>query len=137
VRVYRHRNTKTPKDFTAPDLKFEPLRNFIIHSTFIGPAPGISRELSTENGLKIFQYNLPVLILFRNTSNEESRYYQEQLSLAEREIGDEIMVCIGDVNNEMTRKVAMLTGVEDLTQVAVRILDPNPGKTSVKKYYYN
>jgi thiol-disulfide isomerase/thioredoxin len=56
-------------------LAFEILRKFIVHSTFIGPAPGISRELSTENGLKIFQYNLPVLILFRNTSVDDSRYY--------------------------------------------------------------
>ena len=37
-----------------PRLEFETLRKFIIHSTFIGPVPGISRELSTENGLKIF-----------------------------------------------------------------------------------
>jgi len=49
----------------------------------------------------------------------------------------EIMVCIADVNNEMSKKIAMLSGVEDLGQVAVRIMDPNPGKTSVKKYYYN
>lgn len=47
------------------------------------------------------------------------------------------MVCIADVNNEMTKKLAMLTGVEDLSQVSVRIMDPNPGKTSVKKYFYN
>ena len=47
------------------------------------------------------------------------------------------MVCNADVNNEMTKKLAMLTGVEDLTQVSVRIMDPNPGKTSVKKYFYN
>lgn len=37
----------------------------------------------------------------------------------------------------MTKKLAMLTGIEDLTQPQVRIMDPNPGKTSVKKYYYN
>jgi thiol-disulfide isomerase/thioredoxin len=96
-------------------LDFEILRKFIIYSTFIGPAPGISRELSTENGLKIFQYNLPVLILFRNTSVDDSRYYQEQLFIAEKEISDDIMVCIADVNNEMTKKLAMLTGVEDFT----------------------
>ncbi len=47
------------------------------------------------------------------------------------------MVCIADVNNEMSKKLAMLTGVEDLSQVSVRIMDPNPGKTSVKKYFYN
>ncbi len=80
---------------------------------------------------------MPVLILFRNTTDADSRYYQEQLSMAEKEIGDDIMVCIADVNNEITKKVAMLSGVEDLTQVAVRIMDPNPGKTSVKKYFYN
>ena len=57
--------------------------------------------------------------------------------MAEKEIGDEIMVCIADVNNEMSKKLAMLTGVEELSQVTVRIMDPNPGKTSVKKYFYN
>ena len=57
--------------------------------------------------------------------------------MAEKEICDDIMVCIADVNNEMTKKLAMLTGVEDFTQVSVRIMDPNPGKTSVKKYFYN
>jgi peroxiredoxin len=35
--------------------------------------------------------------------------------LAEKEgIQDDIMVCIADVNNEITKKFAMLTGVEDL-----------------------
>jgi hypothetical protein len=59
-------------------LKFENLRKFIVHATFVGPAPGISRELSVENGLKIFQYNLPVLIVLRNTTKQaEGRYYQE------------------------------------------------------------
>jgi hypothetical protein len=47
------------------------------------------------------------------------------------------MVCIADVNNEMSKKIAMLTGVEELSEVNVRIMDPNPGKTSVKKYFYN
>jgi len=118
-------------------IRFEPLRKFIVHATFIGPAPGISRELSTENALKIFQYNLPVLVLFRNTSIEDSRYYQEQLALAEKEIGMEIMVAIADVNNEITKKFALLTGVEEGSGVQVRIMDPNPGKMSVRKYYYN
>jgi hypothetical protein len=57
--------------------------------------------------------------------------------MAEKEIGEEIMVCIADVNNEMSKKMAMLTGVEELSEVNVRIMDPNPGKTSVKKYFYN
>jgi hypothetical protein len=35
--------------------------------------------------------------------------------MAEKEISNDIMVSIADVNNEMTKKLAMLTGVEDFT----------------------
>jgi hypothetical protein len=74
IRVYRQRHSNNFKD-NVKSITFEDLRDFIIHATFIGPAPGIVRELSTENARKIFQYNLPVLILFRNTSASDARHY--------------------------------------------------------------
>ena len=48
-------------------------------ATFIGPTPKILRELSIENARKVFIYNKPILIMFRNTSVEESRYYEKQI----------------------------------------------------------
>jgi hypothetical protein len=56
--------------------------DFVVKTTFIGPGPEIIRELSTENAMKIFTYNKPVLILFRNTSAEDVRYYTKQLGAA-------------------------------------------------------
>lgn len=54
VRVYRRRNYKDFKDLDNKKFNFDGLYDFIIKSTFIGPAPGILRELSIENSLKIF-----------------------------------------------------------------------------------
>jgi hypothetical protein len=54
----------------------------VISSSFVGPGPDILRELSTENAMKIFTYNKPVLIMFRNTSAADVRYYDMQLAEA-------------------------------------------------------
>lgn len=40
-------------------------------STFVGPGPDFVRDLTTENAMKVFSYNIPVLILFRNASIDE------------------------------------------------------------------
>lgn len=74
----------------------------MIKSTFVGPGPDIIRELSTENAMKIFTYNVPVMILFRNTSASDVRYYHKELSEAYEEISNTIMVAIADINNSIT-----------------------------------
>lgn len=86
VRVFRRRNLRDFKDFKFRDFTFENLKTFIIKSTFVGPGPDIVRELSNENAMKIFTYNIPVLILFRNTSANDVRYYHKELSDAFEEI---------------------------------------------------
>ena len=75
VRAYRRRNTRDFRDLTDQNLTRENLEDFIVKSSFIGPGPDIVRELSAENAMKIFTYNKPVMILFRNTSAHDARYY--------------------------------------------------------------
>jgi hypothetical protein len=77
VRVFRRRNLKDYRDFQDSNFTMETLQAFVTRSTFIGPGPDIVRELSTENAMKIFTYNKPVLILFRNTSAADARYYDK------------------------------------------------------------
>lgn len=48
-------------------------------STFISTGPDIIRELSNENALKIFTYNKPTLILFRDVTKNDFRYYDKIL----------------------------------------------------------
>lgn len=53
VRVYQYRATRHFKERVCPE-KYEELRTFVLRSVFTGPAPGIARELSTENAMRIF-----------------------------------------------------------------------------------
>lgn len=78
----------------------------------MGPGPDIVRELSTENAMKIFQYNKPVLILFRNSSATDSRYYERELSKAYEDIQHLILVLIADINNSISQKIALLVGLD-------------------------
>lgn len=75
VRIYRRKNMKDFKDYKKDSFTFEDMQDFVIKSSFVGPGPDIIRELSSENAMKIFNYNKPCLILFRNTSVADSRYY--------------------------------------------------------------
>ena len=70
-----------------------------MRSSFIGPMPSVVRELSIENAMKIFQYNLPILVLFRNTSAEDAFYYDKELAGAYALVQDQILVTIADINN--------------------------------------
>lgn len=127
------------KDYQEDKFDFDSVSSFIVKSTFVGPGPDIIRELSTENAMKIFTYNKPVMIMFRNTSAPDVRYYHKELSDAYEDISNRIMVAIADINNSITQKIAMLVGLDvDRDHFpAIRILDPNPGKSNVLKYYYN
>lgn len=76
--------------------------NFITRACFTGPVPGIVRELSNENAMKIFSYNLPVLILFRNSSSEDVRYYDLELASVYPSIEESILVLLADINNDIS-----------------------------------
>ena len=135
VRVYRYRQGA---DFRETSNIDETLAKFIVRSTFTGPTKGILRELSIETAAKIFQYNLPVLLLFRNTSEAKTHtYYEKEFTSAAQRVDEEILVCLADINNEISKKFAMLLGLEYSDFPQVRILDPNPGKQHVLKYVYN
>ena len=90
------------KDYHGDKFDYESLHNFVVKSTFVGPGPDIIRELSTENAMKIFTYNKPVLILFRNTSAPDVRYYHTQITEAFEEINNKILVVVADINNSIT-----------------------------------
>jgi hypothetical protein len=89
--------------------------------------------------MKIFSYNQPVLILFRNTSAPDANYYAKELSSAFEEIQNQILVLIADINNSISQKIAQLVGLDTDTDhfPDIRIMDPNPGKSSVLKYVFN
>lgn len=79
VRVFRRRNIRDFTEFAAHSESTDPssfthelLSDFIVRSSFVGPGPDIIRELSNESAMKIFSYNKPVLILFRNTSAHDA-----------------------------------------------------------------
>jgi hypothetical protein len=78
----------------------------------VGPAPDIIRELSNENALKIFTYNKPVLILFRNTTVADTRWYEKQLAEAFDEISNRILVCLAEINSSIGSKIAALVGLD-------------------------
>jgi hypothetical protein len=85
-----------------------------MRATFTGPAPSLVRELSGETALRIFNYNLPVVILFRNTSEPLSHsYYEKEFALAALKRQYQILVCQADINNDIARKVALLVGLEE------------------------
>eukprot|EP00347_Sterkiella_histriomuscorum_P010855 403374666 len=77
--------------------------------------------------------------MFRNSSAPDVRYYHKELQDAYDEISNKIVVAISDINNSITSKIAMLVGLDTDKDhfPAIRILDPNPGKSNVLKYYYN
>ena len=77
VRVYRYRHGKNFKELGS-SFTAETLRTFVIHSTFTGITQGLLRELSTETAMTIFQYNLLVIFLFRNTSDALTHTYYEK-----------------------------------------------------------
>lgn len=137
--MYRRRTIKDFKDLLVDDVTVDGIFEFIIKSTFIGSGPEIIRELSNENAMKIFSYNRPVMIMFRNTSASDVRYYTEQLAQAFPQIEEKILVCLADINTGIGQKIAQLVGLD--TEVDhfpnIRILDPNPGKSFVIKYSYN
>jgi len=105
----------------------------------VGPAPDLVRELSTESAVKIFSYNLPLIILFRNTTLPESRNFEAELRAAHPEIAQRLLVLQADINSSIGQKIAGLVGLDTETDSfpRIRILDPNPGKSSVVKYDYN
>jgi hypothetical protein len=62
------------------------------------------------------------------------------MASAAKMIEDEILVLMADVNTDIASKFGMLAGLDfniDNDFPSIRILDPNPGKTSVIKYVYN
>ena len=112
MRVFRRRNAKDVRDFKDREFNFENLQDFIMKATFVGPTPFIMRELSTENAMKIFTYNKPVLIMFRNTTLGESRFFEEELGRAYKEIENQILVCVADINSNIGTKIAALCGLD-------------------------
>jgi thiol-disulfide isomerase/thioredoxin len=145
VRVYRYRQSKLHyKDFQMlPEgvdrPSYEALRKFILLATFTGPIPSVARELSTENARRVFLYSLPVLILFRNTS-EPNFHELDALYGAEtsQSLSDHILTLIADVNSDIAQKFATLVEADDVAQYpTLRILDPNPGRSNVVHYAYN
>lgn len=112
--VYRYRNTQHPKEFKEEKWNIQALSNFIMRSTFTGPAANLIRELSGETALRIFNNNLPLVILFRNTSEPLSHsYYEKEFALAALSKQDQIMACQADINNDIAKKIALLLGLDD------------------------
>lgn len=74
--------------------------------SFVGPTKDILRELSIENARKIFTYNIPVMILFRNTSDADFRYYDQQIldSLNDKDVSRNLLVISANVNSEISQK---------------------------------
>lgn len=78
------------------------------------------------------------MLLFRNTSEAKTHtYYEKEFTSAAQRVDGEILVCLADINNEISKKFAMLLGLDGADYPQVRILDPNPGKHHVLKYVYN
>ena len=101
LRIYRRKSKTDFKDFAPTDeFAFDRVRAFVIHATFVGPTPFANRELTTESARKIFVYNVPVLILFRNQSDEESRPVEKQLVNAKVEY--DILVVTANINTQMS-----------------------------------
>lgn len=70
IRVYRRHNPRDYRDLPISvfeKMEYETLRNFIVRSTFVGlQSTDTIKELTDETGMKIFDYAVPVLILFRD-----------------------------------------------------------------------
>ena len=98
--MYRYRQGI---DYTETNTFDDKIRRFIILSTFTGPTKGILKELSTEVAMKIFQYGEPVLFLFRNTSEPRTHtYYEKEFLAATDRLKGELLVCLADINNEIS-----------------------------------
>lgn len=67
-------------------------------STFLKSGPNPIKELSNEDALKIFTYNKPTLMLFRDVKQSDFSYYDNILKDAFTEIEDLILVCYADIN---------------------------------------
>lgn len=82
-------------------MNFEKMRDFVMRATFTGPTPGIVREISTENAMKLFQYNLPALIVFRNATSIENQDFhkidEEVSKLIATDIPDKILLLLGNI----------------------------------------
>lgn len=98
LRVFRRRNLRDIKDFSAKAFDFTNVQDFVMKSTFVGPGPDIVRELTNENALKIFTYNKPILILFRDVTKTDFKYYDKQLIEAFESIQHKILVCLAATN---------------------------------------
>ena len=136
--VYLYGSTNNYKEYPSnEEFKFEKLRRFIAIRTFIGSSEASVRELSVENAMRIFQNNLPVLIGFRNNSDEGTEAtFDANMVQVYRAVSEKIMVMMADVDKEISRKIGSLVEYESSGKPCIRILDPNPGKTSVIKYAF-
>ena len=82
LRVFRRGNLKDYKDYISDGFTVFAIQDFVITSSFVGPEQLIVKELNLENANKIFSYNKPVLIMFRDASNEDYKDYDHELSHA-------------------------------------------------------
>lgn len=73
MRIYRRGSVADYKDFryrneetgeVEGEFDAELLKNFIFKSTYVGEGPDIIRELDTQNTIKLFEHDVPALILF-------------------------------------------------------------------------
>jgi hypothetical protein len=71
VRVIRRHNLRDFKDYQNGDFDVHLVSDFVIRSTFVGPEQNFIKELNLENANKIFVYNKPVLILFRDLTKPD------------------------------------------------------------------
>ena len=95
------------------------------------------RELTDDNALKIFDYSLPVLILFRTHDDPLSQSIENLLHSTFDVLQNKILVVLANPHNSISEKFATLVGIEDTSTLPqLRIFDPNPGKTGVLKYTY-
>jgi len=83
-------------------------------------------EISNETVMRLFDYGLPVLLYFRDVTSKEFQYYDNEIRAVFEKKQSQILFLQGDINTEIGRKIAVLSGLdsEHDQMPQVRIMDP-------------
>jgi hypothetical protein len=73
LRVYRRGQLTDFKDFSSDFVSETAIEQFVYRSTFVGSGPDLIRSISTENMMKVFTQDDPVLFLFYDEEQESHR----------------------------------------------------------------
>jgi hypothetical protein len=95
---FRYRNETSGEVDT--DFNANTLKSFIFKSTYVGSGPDMVRELDTQNTIKLFEHEIPALILFYDPeAGEEHTMASKALDYVFGDIQGKVLVLKANIQS--------------------------------------